>query len=304
MPAGDRALVRIAAVAAAALIVAPGSATGAVNLGALPESTPQDAGCSTSTVQIGVGAGVSYEVPAPGGVITAWAHQGDPDGNAGIGRLQIWRPAGGDSFTLVGRSELQAFAPTVRNDFAVQIPVLAGDLLGLRSATTEVACYAMTMLAGDVIRCCEIETTDPIPGQTRSLPDDDPNLRLNVAAVLEPDADADGFGDESQDGCAGDPSLQGACVDTTLLSIPKDKVKTKRRRARVRFSFEASEPGSTFECNLDGAGFEPCSSPSSERVKKGRHAFEVRAVSPGGVADSSPAADTWKVKRKRHSNRR
>lgn len=299
MRIGARALVGIAAVGAAALIVAPGSASGAVTVGALPAGTPQDPGCSTSLVQIGAAPGFSFTVPPPGGVITEWAHLGDPDGNAGIGRLQIWRPAGGAAFTLVGRSELQAFAPDVRNTFAIRVPVQAGDLLGIRAATPEVACYVPTMLAADVTRCCEIETTDPAPGDTRSLPDDDPGVRLNVAAVLEPDADADGFGDESQDGCATDASLQAACVDTTLLKVPKNKVKTRRRRARVTFAFTATAPGSTFECNLDGAGFRPCSSPTRMRVKKGRHAFKVRAVSPGGVADASPAADTWKVKRKR-----
>ena len=301
MPTGARALTRVALIGALLVCVGvvPGSASGAVTLGQVAQATPQDPGCAGSIVQVASVDGTSYAVPASGGVITGWAHQGDPDGNAGIGRLQIWRPAGGTEFTLVGRSELQAFVPGVRNDFPVRIPVAGGDLLGLRLATPEVACYVPTMLAGDVTSCCEIETTDPAPGDARSLPDQDPGLRLNVAATLEPDGDRDGFGDESQDGCASDASLQGACVDTTLLSVPRNKVKTRRKRARVEFAFSASEPGSTFECSLDGAAFEACGSPNRERVKKGRHSFEVRAVSLGGVPDSSPAVDAWKVKRKR-----
>ena len=38
-----------------------------------------------------------------------------------------------------------------------------------------------------------------------------PDLQLNVSAILEPDADGDGFGDETQDQCPTDASTQGPC---------------------------------------------------------------------------------------------
>jgi uncharacterized repeat protein (TIGR01451 family) len=44
-------------------------------------------------------------------------------------------------------------------------------------------------------------------------------LKIGVSAVVEPDADGDGFGDETQDGCPTDPSAHtGACpVDVSIV---------------------------------------------------------------------------------------
>src|SRR6266511_189290 len=83
--------------------------------------------------------------------------------------------------------------------------------------------------------------------------------------------------------------------DTTITKKPKDKTKKKT----ATFEFTSSEPGSTFECSLDGKPFAPCTSPDSFKVKKGKHSFEVRAKDPVGNLDGSPASDDWKVKKKK-----
>ena len=121
-------------------------------------------------------------------------------------------------------------------------------------------------------------------------------------ADVEPDADADGFGDETQDQCLGQagpdngcPAPDTAAPETTITKGPKDK--TKRKRAT--FEFGSSEAASTFECSLDGGAFGPCSSPNALKVKRGHHTFSVRARDAAGNVDASPATDDWKVKRKR-----
>jgi len=49
---------------------------------------------------------------------------------------------------------------------------------------------------------------------------------LLVQAVIEPDADGDGFGDETQDGCPTNASAQGACPTQPILPLtPPDTVK-------------------------------------------------------------------------------
>jgi hypothetical protein len=81
--------------------------------------------------------------------------------------------------------------------------------------------------------------------------------------------------------------------DSQITAGPKKK--SKKRRAS--FAFTSSEPGSTFECSLDGASFAACGSPLELKAGKGKHVFEVRAVDAAGNVDPTPAAQRWKVKK-------
>ena len=87
----------------------------------------------------------------------------------------------------------------------------------------------------------------------------------------------------------------GTPPDTTISRRPKDRT----RKKRATFEFGSTEAGSTFQCSLDGEPFEPCSSPDTEKVKKGKHEFEVRATDAAGNTDPTPASDSWRVKKKR-----
>jgi hypothetical protein len=58
---------------------------------------------------------------------------------------------------------------------------------------------------------------------------------LLIQATVEPDADGDGFGDETQDGCSSQKTTQGAC-DRTKPAISGLKVK------RGKVSYRLSEP--------------------------------------------------------------
>ncbi len=80
--------------------------------------------------------------------------------------------------------------------------------------------------------------------------------------------------------------------NTTIDSAPKGTVAS--RSATIAFS--ASEPGSSFECRLDGAAFTPCSSPATlTDVTDGNHVFDVRAKDAVGNADATPASSSWSV---------
>ncbi|HXF61439.1 MAG TPA: hypothetical protein VNK95_07470 [Caldilineaceae bacterium] len=62
------------------------------------------------------------------------------------------------------------------------------------------------------------------------------------------------------------------------------------------FTFSANEPGSTFECSLDGAAFAPCTSPVTlADLGLGAHTFQVRATDPAGNGDDTPASYTWTI---------
>jgi hypothetical protein len=86
--------------------------------------------------------------------------------------------------------------------------------------------------------------------------------------------------------------------DTLITTGPKPKVKTKHSHANVTFSFTSTEANTTFECRFDDADFTSCSSPLRERLRSGRHSFEVRAIDAAGNVDLTPATQRVRVVRK------
>ena len=95
------------------------------------------------------------------------------------------------------------------------------------------------------------------------------------------------------------PPKDTTAPDTAIDKGPKKKVKTRKKKAKVKFVFSSADPTASFECALDDAGFELCASPDKEKVKKGKHTFAVRATDPAGNVDQSPDEQSFKVKRKR-----
>ncbi len=80
--------------------------------------------------------------------------------------------------------------------------------------------------------------------------------------------------------------------ETTITSTPSDPSNT----ANPSFSFDSSDPGSTFECKLDAGSFASCTSPKSYTgLSAGSHTFEVRAIDPESNVDPTPAAFTWTI---------
>jgi subtilisin family serine protease len=82
--------------------------------------------------------------------------------------------------------------------------------------------------------------------------------------------------------------------ETTIASRPS--ARTKSRSATFAFTRSDVSLGNTFQCQLDGGAFAPCSSPAAYTVAGGRHTFAVRAISPHGVlVDPTPASASWTV---------
>jgi hypothetical protein len=258
-------------------------------------------GAGQNTVQTLVEDGQPYTVPQGGGVITAWQHRASTV-DVGSGRLQVWRGSAlGTTFTLVGRSEIEAFSAGLVNSFATRIPVDGGDLLGFR-ITNESACVFDAPGAGpnDTVRFQNmIGTPDAAPGESVTFGVAEADFRLNISATLEPDADGDGFGDETQDCNPGNASQTVDCTPPDAVIVKGAKSKTKKKRATFEFTGSDARAVAGFECSLDGAAFSPCTSPHTVKVKKGKHTFSVRAIDQAGNVDGTPAADSWKVKRKK-----
>jgi hypothetical protein len=88
------------------------------------------------------------------------------------------------------------------------------------------------------------------------------------------------------------PPPDTAAPDTTISSAPSNPTTDEN----ATFLLSASEPGSTFECALDGIAFAMCASPVHYAgLALGQHSFEVRATDLAGNTDATPAIHTWTI---------
>lgn len=77
-----------------------------------------------------------------------------------------------------------------------------------------------------------------------------------------------------------------------LTSAPSGAVTT----AAATFTFTSDDPTASFQCSLDGAAAQPCSSAKSvSGLADGSHTFTVTAVDAAGNVDATPASATWTV---------
>ncbi|HYN35393.1 MAG TPA: hypothetical protein VEV82_00295, partial [Actinomycetota bacterium] len=81
-------------------------------------------------------------------------------------------------------------------------------------------------------------------------------------------------------------------VDTAITSGPSGIMSS----TSATFNFAASEPGSTFECSLNGAPFTSCVQPQKySALAEQNYEFRVRAIDRGGRVDDTPATRAWTV---------
>ena len=297
----DRLIKPVPALLALALGAGAGVAVAGTGSTELGDTTSMPTyGAEAPVVQFSTTAG-SSSYTTPDGVLTSWRYHSSPDSPAGSIRLELFRPLAGDGvYEAVAASETKPLQPGTGYRFAERIPVEAGWVLGLdpgADAETAIAVASgsdqMFQFGGDVA-----------VGETRTATGPFPNYRVNVSATIEPDADRDGFGDETQDQCPTDASTQGPCPDTDPPETEITKTPANRsEKPKAKYRFSADEPDSTFECRLKGRGlktpvrqFNDCDSPRKyKRLDEGRFKFKVRAIDAAGNVDPSAAKDKFKV---------
>ncbi len=310
---GRRKVALAVAVGLIGLVGAP-SANAAVTIGSnLQDAADASYNCSDTqscTVRLADAAPTSQ---APGGlispvsgVVVRWR----VNVGAFVGPLlfRIIRPAGSPGqFTGAGTSASVTPLTNSTNTFEVAMPIQAGDSIGVNCCQMGDHQIFRLVTAGQAL---QQTWGDPLPPLADGEPPRAPErstdiIQLMINADIEPDCDADGLGDETQDpdtsSCNPQPEPQPqvedtAAPDTTITSEPK--AKTKKKQATFEFTGTDARAVASFQCSLDGAPFASCTSPHTVKVKKGKHTFQVRAVDQAGNI-GTPASDDWKRKKKK-----
>ena len=250
---------------------------------------------------------------ASDGVIVSWSLRAGASTIDHSVRLRVVR---NDTGAGTGPTEVLPKAAGVYT-YAARLPVGNGDLLGVDTLNVP------EMLGVPIVRSpasganLDYWSSQLADGETRAPFTNEAALELLMNATIEPDADNDGWGDETQDKCPtgaatgnegcpppkkqGPPPPSGESPIPTEPTTPGTKLgkggpKGTTDKTKATFRFTATVAGSTFQCKLDKKPWKACKSPKTYKgLKEGRHTFKVRAVGVSGLIDTTPAKRAFKV---------
>ena len=135
--------------------------------------------------------------------------------------------------------------------------------------------YRCKLNGGAYVPCTSPQTyTDLLPGK----------YNFQVAAI-------DSAGNTSVKAALHKWTIDTAAPETAIRAKPPATTSNQT----ATFTFFANQRGSTFECNLDGGGFQSCSNRQMFSLAPGGHTLEVRAIDRAGNLDPSPASYSWTV---------
>jgi hypothetical protein len=227
MGVGTRTRVRAPIVVAVALVglMIPAAASAAETIG----QTAAGSSCTGNEAytQGVLTSGTSYR-PTISGVITSWSSFAGSVAGTQV-ELLVLKPnpsAGPTHFTATHRDQIRALAQAnALNTFSgVHVPIEAGDQLGMFLASIPGAnCFFAA--PGDTGLFIG---GDPPLNVDSNFTGSNTDRNLNLSAVVEPDADRDGFGDETQDACPSSAATQGTCP------AAKTKKKCKKHKKKHR----------------------------------------------------------------------
>ena len=202
-----RRLLGTATIAAAVSLACATGAGAAVEVGNLCEAKLVT-GSEVTAVQLGRESPSGLPATAPtAGVVTSWRVNATFTKEQFGQQLVVLRGSGPSQFAIAGQSDLATVSGGI-NIFKTRIPVEAGDRFGVAGR----ALLCETAPAGDVVGTVPgIATT----GSSPSFATTTPKRLLSVSASVEPDADGDGYGDETQDLCPISAARQTACPAVT-----------------------------------------------------------------------------------------
>jgi hypothetical protein len=176
--------------ATAALSATTGRAEAGTQVGQTFKPSVACAADTTFLQAVSPTGGGRYTVPTAG-VLTVWNYVA-PDGATGGVKVKVARRSSTTNFMVVGESPLESPVAGVVNTYSIRIPVRGGEVIGLYQNSANPCATPQTRYQ------LFSRNEDVLAGATAAF--SGPELqRLDVSAILEPDCDADGLGDETQD---------------------------------------------------------------------------------------------------------
>lgn len=197
-----------AAIAALALPAGASAATEIGNVCKAESGFPQN---STEIQLENATSALPVAVPVDG-VLTGWKVKSGV-AETETQQLVVFRPTGGaDEYRVVATSSPERVA-TGTNVFPARLPVRAGDHLGLFGPAPSGALFCEGGIPGDRLGVTFKELD---PSEVPTQFGNQAPYRVPVSAVVEPDGDGDGYGDETQDKCPLSAQFQAECPKISL----------------------------------------------------------------------------------------
>ena len=276
----------VAAVWAASVIAAAPQANAATTVGANLFGSPAATACfSACTVAIATlpeanRALGGLTVQDPGGVIVRWRVRTGTDSDA-LAKPVALRVLTGNTGGASGPVEVLPVAAGTYT-FNARIPVAAGQRPAIDLLDPGMS--GVSILAAATGASSHF-WNPPLQAGVERTPSNQGTLYPNINVDVEPDADGDVFGDESQDQCPGIAGPENGCPpqpepqpepqagDVIAPSVqitkgPKDK--TMKKQATFEFTGTDARAVAGFQCSLDDDPLETCASPHTVKVKKGK----------------------------------
>jgi hypothetical protein len=142
-------------------------------------------------------------------------------------RLKVAQDFGGGTLKIVAESATETIVPSSVNTYPSRISMPAGTDLGEfigADCSREDVTYRDFFADGDL----SVGTTSSLFTQE--------DFQQDISAVLEPDADHDGFGDETQDQCPTDGTTQGPCPAAPVTHKKKCKKHKKKHKSSAQIA--------------------------------------------------------------------
>jgi hypothetical protein len=189
-------LATVTAMLAVCLLAATGSAMASTEVGNDCESGVLSGTGASLQLTKDPASPLPIAFPASG-VVTSWKVN-LLGGESFATQLKVFRPTGAENqFQVVGESSIETAAPGP-NTFLTRIPVQAGDRPGTSEGNESgKAFFCGTGKAADKV--ASVAQVPPLGSVDTYTPFE--GFQVGVLAVVEPDADGDGYGDETQDLC-------------------------------------------------------------------------------------------------------